>query len=174
MLVSCQRHSQWCYHHIPAKYPASDLTRLTYHSLDPIHGIDLEFLCSSKNCTTYLQIHSKSIPASEENPQKAQVLIQFENKTLYFLADRHCGGQRLRLSEPTQTELIALLKKGKPILLELKGYRETIDPKRFEKLFKRLYHPPYTLPFHPKMTARKPSPLGLGGSAAPFLRLYLK
>lgn len=144
LLAGCQTHSGWRYDQVPSK--EKKCTRLTYKSDDPIKGIDVEFLYSGDALATYFQVHSHPIVAEEG--KKASIRLITDQRVVDFVADIHTGKQRIRLSEPLQGELIKLLKEGKPVTIELKGYRQTLDPKDFEKSFKKLENPPYKVPFH--------------------------
>ncbi|NGX27368.1 MAG: hypothetical protein K940chlam6_01302 [Chlamydiae bacterium] len=136
LLSSCQRHSQWQCHHINEK--TAKATRVLYRSEDPVQGIDVEMIQADGELATYLQVHSQPLLPSEEDPEKTEVTITTAQSEMTFLAPFHRGAQRVRLSEELQTQLISILKEGNPITLELTGYRETIDPERFQKVFKRM------------------------------------
>lgn len=147
LFTACQSHGSWQYQNIPAK-EIGHCTRLLYPSKDPAGGIDLEFIQGGENLATYLQVHFGPIQDSEEDPQKAKLLILSSGKKTTIFVDFHEGNQRLRLSSSQQTLLLSLLEKGEPITLRLDGYEEMIDPTSFEKLYKKLESPPYRLPFH--------------------------
>jgi len=143
LLSGCQRYSQWQYHHISQKQ--TDSTRILYRSKNPASGIDVEMMKSHGELTTYLQVHSTPLPSREG---KAEVQIQSGDKNVTFWAHLHEGGQRIRLTDSLQTALISSLAEGNPVTLQLQGYRETIYPKHFEKVFQNLNHPPYKIPIH--------------------------
>ncbi|NGX59213.1 MAG: hypothetical protein KR126chlam3_00360 [Chlamydiae bacterium] len=135
LTTSCQRHSQWQYHHINEK--TANATRVLYRSTDPVQGIDVEMIEADGQLATYLQVHSQPLLPSHEDPQKTEVKIYTTHGEKTFLAHYHLGEQRVRLSEVLQAELISVLKEGNPVTLELVGYRETIDPSHFQKVFQR-------------------------------------
>lgn len=133
LLASCQRHSQWQYTHV--RETTCDSTRIMYYSEDPIQGIDIEMIHTDGELATYLQVHSEPVHVSED---KTPVVIRTSHGEKSFLAPSHRGAQRVRLTDVLQTELISALIEGNPVTLELCGYRETVDPARFQKIFDRL------------------------------------
>lgn len=136
LFTSCQRYCDWQYHRIDEKNCKT--TRIHYHSKDPVQGIDIEILQAEDQLATYLQVHSQPLPSSSEHPGTTQIKLFTMRGQKIFFAPIHAGGQRVRLSEVMQRELISSLTEGNPITLELSGYRETIDPVRFQKTFQRL------------------------------------
>jgi len=145
LLAACQRQENWHFKQIPTKKTAS-CRRITYYSKDPICGIDVELIYANEELVTYLQIRSTPLKSTSENA--IQVTIQSEGKASHFLGKVHRGSQRIRLTPDLQTHLLSLLKEGKPLIIEIPGYRETIDPKRFEKVFKKLESSSFRIPFH--------------------------
>ncbi|MDN3506600.1 MAG: hypothetical protein P0S96_05160 [Simkaniaceae bacterium] len=129
LLASCQRHSQWQYTHV--RETTSDSTRIQYRSKDPVQGIDIEMIHVDGELTTYLQVHSEPLKTKES---KTLVVI---GDTSYY-APCHKGKQRVQLTDVLQTMLISSLTEGNPITLELSGYRENVDPARFQKVFARI------------------------------------
>lgn len=85
--------------------------------------------------TTYLQVHSEPLQTKEN---KTLVVIKTLHGEKSFLVPYHKGKQRVRLTDVLQTMVISSLTEGNPITLELSGYRETVDPTRFQKVFSRI------------------------------------
>lgn len=136
LLASCQRNAQWQYHNIHET--TSKTTRIHYRSHDPVQGIDIEMIKADGEMITYLQVHSQPIVPSEDCTEKALVKMVTNKKQKTFLASIHRGGQRVRLSEILQTELISSLAEGNPVTLELSGYRESVNPTYFKQVFGKL------------------------------------
>lgn len=144
LCTSCQR-SPWSYHYI--KEQSCAWTRLKYCSQDRVQGIDIEFLCQKNTLTTYLQVTTRKIPEVKDFSKQTRITLINREKTYTSLGTLHEGKQRVRLSETSQMYLIEWLKNGQPVTIKLEGYEEEVDPVRFAKLFKKLYQPPYILPF---------------------------
>lgn len=143
LVTGCQRHNQWQYHHISER--KNEATRILYRSEDPTSGIDLVLLKTHSQLVTYLQVPSKLTPKEEG---KVEVKLHTPSKIITFLAHLHEGDQRVRLEGALQTALLSSLKEGNIVTLYLQGYKETIDPKSFQKVFQKLDHPPYKIPVH--------------------------
>lgn len=136
LFASCQRNSQWQYHNI--NETVSKTTRIHYRSADPVRGIDIEMIKADGEMITYLQVHSQPILGSDADAEKAQVKILTKKRQKTFLVPIHRGGQRVRLSEILQTELISSLSEGNLVTLELSGYRESVNPAYFKQVFAKL------------------------------------
>ena len=143
-LCGCQYHSQWKYAHIPSQ--EKQCSRLIYTSDDPITGIDLEFLYSGEELIAYIQVHSQ--PLISEGDKKVAVRLTAGEKTATFLADFHTGKQRARLDSALLQQLITFLSEEENVTIELKGYKEIVESKKFEKTFKNLKKTPHPLPFY--------------------------
>lgn len=134
LLVGCQRYDQWQTHHIKEKTAGS--TRVQYKTRDQVAGIDIEFIRTGQDLATYLQVHGQPISLSTEN--KTEVKLITDNRVTTFLAHIHKGKQRIRLSKILQEQLISILTEGNSVIIELPGYRERVDPQRFQKVLKEL------------------------------------
>jgi|GEM_PF-2789930 len=133
LFASCQRHSQWQCTHV--KETACESSRILYRSEDPVQGIDIEMIHTDGELSTYLQVHSEPLFVTEKT---SPVVIKSIRGEMSSMATSHRGAQRVRLNDDLQTELISALKEGYLVDIELSGYRETIDPSRFQKVFARL------------------------------------
>ncbi len=133
-LFGCQRYNQWQYHRISETTGGS--TRVQYKTKDQVAGIDLEFIRSGDDLATYLQVHGQPLPYTKGDQARVKLISQ--DSVMTFLADLHTGGQRIRLSNVLQKQLLSLLIEGQAVTIEVVGYREQIDPKRFNKVFKEL------------------------------------
>lgn len=146
LLCSCARSSHWSSNEIHSRTKEHDSSKLSYHSRDRAHGIDVEFLKTKDHLNVYLNVHSIPIPAS---PSKtASLKLELEGKILTCEAYRMEGGQRLRLPEEIATLLIESLKNHNDVILTLPGYRTTIMAEDFSKKFHRLHHPRIQNPLH--------------------------
>lgn len=96
---------------------------------------------------TYIQVVTGYIPCSPENPRYSVVTLRGDERTLTLNAERHAGGQRLRLPPAAQEFFLNALEKGETLCLELEGYSEEIEAKGFARALAKMAHPGLRLNF---------------------------
>ncbi len=141
LLSSCYKPSPWAFRQIRSEETSFNSTKLTYASCDSVNEIDLEFLHHQDLVRAYLNVHSRPVPPSNEDPKGALVIIKAGTEEWRFMAYRLEGGQRLLLPQEATDLLVDLLKNLKKVTLSMSGYRTTIDPEDFPHKFDTLLHP---------------------------------
>lgn len=127
-------------------------TKLTYRSMDPVHGIDLEFLKTEEHLNTYLNVHSIPLSPHKGNPQSAPFILEIEGKIFRSTVYRLSGGQRFLLPSELAEKIICALKNHKEVKMTLASYKTLLRPEDFSSKFEKLLHPwhvqnPFHLPF---------------------------
>lgn len=148
LLCSCARTGSWQVQNLPARSVCFESARLLYCSCDRTCGIDIELLSGPELLATYLQVTSGYIPCNPDDPTTSPVTLRGKTRSLTVDAERHAGGQRLRLPPAAQEFFLSTLKLGEPLRLELPGYVEPIDTAGFARAFTKMSHPGLRLPFH--------------------------
>lgn len=145
---ACSKQSHWTFDQIHSEREEFRSTKLTYHSHDPVNGIEIQFLKTEEHLNVYLNIHSIPIAPYQKDPKKALLTLEIENQTIRSLAYRLAGGQRFLLSEEITQTLIEALKNKKEVTVSLIGYRTLLKPEDFAHKFEQLLHPfPIQNPF---------------------------
>ncbi|MBS0652994.1 MAG: hypothetical protein JSR39_05635 [Verrucomicrobia bacterium] len=149
ILASCRSSSPWALDRVESGNSDFNSAKLTFPANDPIHGIDVEFLNTSKNLYVYLNVHSIPIPALKNNPKYAFVHLTIGTEKYRFEALRREGGQRLLLPEEAVDLMISSLRKNLPIEIKVSGYSTQITPSGFPEKFKKMQQSPlFPNPFH--------------------------
>jgi hypothetical protein len=149
MLTSCRSGSRWSLDRVESGSSAFNSTKLIFPAGDPIHGIDVEFLNTSKNLYVYLNVHSTPIPALKDDPKHAFVILTIGSEKHRFEAVRREGGQRLLLPEEAVNLLIGSLQKDLPIEIKISGYSAQLTASDFSEKFKKMQQNPlFPNPFH--------------------------
>ncbi len=129
LAASCQKTPpHWTAAHIEGT------TNLTYHDIDPLNGIDLEMVTGSEGTSLYLDVHSHPIPPYASNPKEAIVTLSTGEEKHVVLAVRRDGGQRLVVPPEAHAFILATLRAGLPLTIELEGYTTTIEAKNFKAI----------------------------------------
>ena len=132
-----------------SRHEESRSAKLCYHSHDPIHGIDLEFVQTQEHLKVYLNVHSIPVPAYQGNPKSVLVNLLINSEPLHCQAYRLEGGQRFLLPDEIAATLIKALKNDQEVSISLTGYRSIVQAEDFSAKFDRLQHPfPLQNPFH--------------------------
>lgn len=137
-LASCQTTPSWQVSHIEAH----DSARLSYAVRDIVNEIGVEICQVRGQVTTYLEVHSQTIPPYQGNPGEALVKMKIEEKVITGVAKRHEGGQRLTLPVQLQECLMESLKSGKNVTILLKGYSTKLDAHLFQEQYQTLSQKP--------------------------------
>lgn len=146
LFISCNKTDQWEMKQIrTARDPGSHC--LHYHSLDQIHGIDIQIYQTNKQLMTYLQVRTQLITSCQDT-QKTEIAFITSKETVHFLVDCHQGGQRLLLPKDAQNSLFALLKEHPTVTLQLQGHYEILQSDSFLKNFKKMDELSIKIPFH--------------------------
>lgn len=145
LLFSCSKQSHWAFDQVHSEKKEFRSTKLTYHSHDPVRGIDLELLKTEEHLNVYLNIHS--IPVKE-----SPLIIHIEDATYRCIPYRLAGGQRFLIPDNIAQILIEALDDNKEVTLSLASYRTQFHPEDFSAKYEKLLHPfpfqnPYKLPF---------------------------
>ncbi|NGX46090.1 MAG: hypothetical protein K940chlam2_01272 [Chlamydiae bacterium] len=148
LLSACSRTTNWQVQNLPARAHCFESARLIYRSCDRSCGIDIELLSGPDLLATYLQVTSGYIPCNPEDPATSKVTLRGKTRSLTVDAERHAGGQRLRLPQVAQEFFLTALERGEPFCLELPGYVEPVDSAGFARAFAKMLHPGLRLPFH--------------------------
>lgn len=151
LLFSCSQSSHWTNDQVYSEQREHRSSKLCYHSKDPVHGIDLEFVQTQEQLKVYLNVHSIPIPPHQGDPKSAAVKLKCGSEQKSLIAYRLEGGQRFLLPDNAAKMLIDSLKEGQDVSISLHGYRSTIKAEDFSKKFDRLQHPspvenPFRLP----------------------------
>jgi len=130
---------------------AYDSTKLLYAAKDPVNGVDLEMLQIGGALIAYLQVHSQVVPPYRGNGKEALVTLKVDDQVTSGIAERHEGGQRLRLTRDLQEQLLEALQAQKSVQLQLEGYQAFISaedfPEHFKTFQKTKVRNPFQLPF---------------------------
>ncbi len=146
LAISCGKQSHWAFDQIHSNKSEFCSTKLTYRSLDPAYGINLEFLKTQDSLNTYLNVHSIPLKGKQKD---VPLKIEIDGKVLRASAYRLAGGQRFLLPQETANLLIDALKNGKEVSMTLVEYKTTFKPDDFSQKFEKLLHPlPIQNPFH--------------------------
>lgn len=149
LLLSCSKQSHWAFDQVHSDQKEFRSAKLTYYSLDPVHGIDLEFLKTEEHLKVYLNIHSIPIAPNKEDPKNTVCTIVIDEETLRCSAYRLDGGQRFLISNDVGETLIEALKNQKPVSISIASYRTVLKPEDFSSKFEKLLNPlPIQNPFH--------------------------
>ena len=148
LLFGCAARTHWAFDQIHAEKKFCS-TKLIYHSLDPVSGIDLELLKTNEHLQLYLNIYSIPIPPYQGNQEQALITIEHQGQKTQSLVHRMRGGQRFLLPQPIATQIIESLKAGSPVTIRLASYRTVFQPEDFSNKFHKLLHPSVLKnPFH--------------------------
>jgi len=142
LLIGCSRSDNWKVSHIQSGSKQFSSSRLSYHTPDPINGIDVEFLALDTSCNLYLHVHSHPVKPYKGDQKTALVSMKTEEKSESFVAKRHAGGQRLLLPAQANDFLVTSLKEGKTVIISTSGYSSTLSPNSFERKYHLLEKPP--------------------------------
>ena len=112
--------------------------KLSYPAQSQFNGIEIELMKSSRDLRLYLNVFTRSIPSASNDPSKALVSLNIAGKQTDFFADRFEGGQRLLLPQNALDTILEALQQDSTIEITLTGYRATISPDRFTKLYSKL------------------------------------
>jgi hypothetical protein len=146
-MTACTKSTPWQADHIHTGDAAYNSTKLSYPARDHVNGADLEMLLIGNSITSYLQVHSQTIPPYRGNPKEALVSIKVDDQVFSGVAQRHEGGQRVRLTLDLQEQLIQALQTKKSVQLQLEGYQSLIMADDFPKQFKKFQETPIRNPF---------------------------
>jgi len=146
-LLGCYATSPWNVSYLQG----ADSSRLSCPAHDKVNGVGVEMVFAENSLRTYLEVHSQAIPSYRGNDREALVTLKMADRVFHTIAHRHAGGQRLLLPSDFQQILIDALLEGSPVVIELQGYRSTLNPEQFSnKYYSAKKHPlnvPIQLPF---------------------------
>jgi hypothetical protein len=149
LLFACSSHSHWASDQVVSDEKKYRSTKLSYFSLDPVNGIDLEFLKIEERLNIYLNVHSIPVPPHQGNQKSALLKLNIDGQIIRCETYRLEGGQRFLLPDEIAKILIESLQSNKKIILILPGYRSIIKAQDFATRFDQLLHPfPLQNPFH--------------------------
>lgn len=147
LMASCAKSTSWKADHIHTGDTAYNSTKLFYPTRDRVNGADVEILFVEDHITSYLQVHSQMIPPYQGNPKEALVSFKVGDVVFSGVAQRHEGGQRVRLTPDLQEQLLQALQAKKSVQLQLEGYQTLITAEEFPKLFQESQKTPIRNPF---------------------------
>lgn len=137
-LAGCSHSDSWHYAHLKTADSQYDAKKLAFLNPDKVNGIDMEILLVQETLHIYLNVHSTPILSHYRDAKQALVTIRTGEERMQLLAFRHEGGKRILLPETIYPTLLSTLRAGTPILIELEGYRATVEGKGFEEKFHKL------------------------------------
>ncbi len=148
-LASCRSNNPWDLDRVESGHSDFNSTKLIFPADDPIHGIDVEFLNTSKNLYAYLNVHSLPIPELKNNPKHAFVYFMIGSEKHRFEALCREGGQRLLLPEDAVKLMISSLENDLSIQIKISGYSAEITASGFSEKYKEMEQSPFfSNPFH--------------------------
>ncbi len=148
-LTSCRSRNPWALDRVASGNSDFNSTKLIFAANDPIHGIDVEFLHTSKNLYVYLNVHSTTIPELKNNPKHAFVYLTIDSEKYRFEALCREGGQRVLLPEDAVKLMISALQENLPIEIKISGYSTQITASGFSEKYKKMQESPlFPNPFH--------------------------
>ncbi len=142
LCAACSTPNQWTYRHVPSSTKTLQSRQLQYLPSSPLVGVGIELLNGNFGTIGYLNVTCCSIPPLKGNPQKAVIILQIEENSFAYQAERMEGGQRLRLPDEATEKLIATLEKEIPVTVVLDGYLSQVSPGNFSKVIKKFAKSP--------------------------------
>ena len=137
LVTSCGSKGYWKEDHIYSGSSEFSSTKLSYLSPDSNNAVQMEIFQTKESLMGYLYVQATPIPAFQDNPKKAEVHLQIEEKSFSYIVTRHEGGHKLLLSEEILLVILEALAKKATVFVKLQGYRANISPEGFEPYYKR-------------------------------------
>lgn len=147
LLCGCTTHNRWSVDHIKSGRPEFNSSKLSYRTLDPLHGLELELIRTQNSFNLYLHVNSQTIPPCKNNPKAALVSVITQDASHTEEAARLQGGQKILLSENLRDIIIDALQKNSSLTIRVGNYSTLIEPEGFQELLKKMESPPFYLPF---------------------------
>lgn len=142
---SCHRNDHWQNQNIKTGNPSFDSAKLIYPATHYLHDLELEFLYTSHQLHSYINVYAEHIPPYQDDAKVARLSIDAGGRSHHFLVDRLAGGQRLKIPDDLLGTFIEILKKNPSVVLTLEGlYRTKVHTKEFKKHFETLHAKPFT------------------------------
>ena len=142
-MAGCAQSHQWKSQQITTGDLQYDSLRVIYPARDKVNDIEVEVLKTEQMCTLTLVVHGQPIPASAHDPKQASVRVKIADKIYHELAALREGGQRVKPSPALQEAILASLRAGGSIEIELPGYKKKIIASNFPDLAHKLDAPPH-------------------------------
>lgn len=139
-LFSCSEQNHWAVDHIHSDKAEYSFAKISCPALDPVNGIDIEFVNNSDQVQAYLTVHSTPIEPLNGAPQSVAVSIRSSQEKFSCTAYRFQGGQKFLLPPEIAENIISLLKNKQEITILLNGYRTVLKPTDFEKKYETFLH----------------------------------
>ena len=116
--------------------------------MDPVNGIDIEFINNSNQIQAYLTVHSTPVEPLKGDPQSVAVSVRSAQEKFSCTAYRFQGGQKFLLPYEVSEKIISLLKNKQEVTILLNGYRTVLKSADFERKYETFLHPfPLRNPF---------------------------
>jgi len=139
LLLACQHNDRWKNVSIRTGNGQFDSSKLVYPATNFCHDLEVEFLYTDKHLHAYINVYAETVPAYEEDPQVALLVLHVKGQQYDLLVDRLSGGQRLKIPQESLNFLIDLLEKYPYVTFTLGSiYRTKINALDFNKHFKML------------------------------------
>ncbi len=143
LFASCAQTRVWQCQRIATGEMQYDSLRIVCPAQDKVNDIEVEVLKTDLVCTVMLCVHGQPLTPSKNHPHHTPVHVKIADKSFKELASLHSGGQRVKLSPALQEAILAQLRAGGFVEIELAGYKKRIDADNFPGFCKMLDSPPH-------------------------------
>ncbi len=106
------------------------------------HALQLQLIQTHEQLTMFLQVSDEPFTAQKHHPELCEIKITAENQEpLTLLAERHAGGQRLRIPQEFHPHLLHLLLNATMVTIQAANYATRIETAGFNENFQKLLTP---------------------------------
>lgn len=141
--TGCVNSRIWLHQRLATGDTQYDSHRVVYPAKDKANDIEVEILKTDSICTLFLSVHGQPVTSCENDPEHAPVRVKIRDETFTELALLHAGGQRLKISEALQEAILAQLRAGGSVEIELPGYKRKVAAANFPDLIGKLDQTPF-------------------------------
>ncbi|MCI0382568.1 MAG: hypothetical protein L0207_05930 [Chlamydiae bacterium] len=139
LFSSCNQTENWSVDHLFSS--TNCISRLCFHTPNPINGIDLEFMQTKTNIYAFLQIRSQKV-----FPKEVKIIA---DSNIYQFSLRSCdGNHRFTLEEKEKKSFLHLLQTANEITLQIGPCFQKIKGDEIKKWFQKMKRPWYQIPFN--------------------------
>ena len=131
--VSCSNPSNWSIDYIHSDSPSS---RLKYYAKTPYSEVEIEFLKTSSNIYSHINIMNRKCPKDINNSPLVSIII--DTNTFNDIGFLQEGDQRIALSKNIAQKLLEGLKNEKQVFIKINEYETLIESKKFSQQYEKL------------------------------------
>lgn len=133
LLTACSQKGGWSYQEVISNSGQFDSVHLHFPPENELTGIGVEFLKGSFGTIGYAYVVNRTIPSLPKEEDYAIFVIQIDEETFPYKAQKMEGGQRLSLPKEAVEKLLASLTDEQPVTIYLNGYMSKLSSSNFAK-----------------------------------------